>query len=86
MRKFCYVILMLLVAACTKNKYDIKPDFSYNEGGPLETTAFTRGVNLAGCYDVAEGDDAYNIWKGHINTETFNNLKSLGIDNIYDYD
>ena len=80
MRKISYIILMLLVVACAKNKYSVKPDNSYTEGGPLEKTAFTRGVNLTGCFDVAEGADADNIWKGHINEETFGNLKSLGVD------
>ena len=80
MKRIIYILAVLLAVSCAKNKYDTKPNNPGIDDTPLQKTSFTRGVNLAGCFDVAAGNDANNIWKGHINDKTFSNLKTLGVD------
>jgi len=73
------VLAALAIAGCTRNLYGVLPsdDGDYK---PLVKTAFTRGVNLASCFDVSKGNDASNIWMGYINDETFQHLVEMGMD------
>ena len=41
---------------------------------------FTKGVNLAGCYEVGASQNASYIWTGHINDRHFSFLASIGVD------
>lgn len=78
------IILLSLVAlifsACDRNLYGTKPDGGDENSTTLEKTAFSRGVNLSGCFDVASGGDAGSIWMGIITKDSFRNLQSLGVD------
>lgn len=73
------LLLLPLLWSCTRNLYGVKPSAPDSEEQPV-TTDFTRGVNLSGCYDVSPGNNADNIWMGHINDDTFQHLTELGID------
>lgn len=83
MNKIQKIILPLLaliaLIGCTRNLYGVKPSAPGSEE-QIVKTVFTRGVNLATCFDVSEGDDADNIWMGYINDDTFQHLTELGID------
>lgn len=83
MNKIQKIILPLLaliaLIGCTRNFYGVKPSAPGSEE-QIVKTVFTRGVNLATCFDVSEGSDANNIWMGYINDDTFQHLTELGID------
>lgn len=44
------------------------------------SASFSKGVNLAGCFEVGANNNADNIWMGHINDEHFSFLASIGVD------
>ena len=83
MNKIQKIILPLLaliaLTGCTRNLYGVQPSAPGSEEQMVKTV-FTRGVNLATCFDVSKGDDADNIWMGYINDDTFQHLTELGID------
>ena len=68
----------LIFSACDRNLYGVKPDEGGENSTTLEKTAFTRGVNLSGCFDVTPSADAGSIWMGTITEDSFTNLQSLG--------
>ena len=70
----------LIFSACDRNLYGVKPDEGGENSTTLEKTAFTRGVNLSGCFDVTPSADAGSIWMGTITEDSFTNLQSLGVD------
>lgn len=72
-------LVFLAAVGCTRNLYDVKPS-DVDEDKPLVKTSFTRGVNLASCFDVSDGKNASDIWMGYINDETFQHLVELGAD------
>ena len=73
------LLALLTIIGCTRNFYGVKPSEPGSEE-QMVMTVFTRGVNLSGCFDVSEGNNADNIWMGHINDDTFQHLTELGID------
>lgn len=75
------VAILLLGQSCRDNLYDVQYEPNPEDvDGDIVPTNFTRGVNLAGCFDVGDQSDATNIWHVHTNAESFANLRSLGCD------
>lgn len=74
-----FLFSLVAIVCCHPNMYDIKYVPSQDEG-KIIPTAFTRGVNLAGSFEVGTSGTAENIWMGYINDETFKFLKELGCD------
>ena len=57
----------------------ISGDWAEEPGSGIAAN-FTKGVNLAGCYEVGAKQNANNIWMGHINDRHFSFLASIGVD------
>lgn len=57
----------------------ISGDWTEEPGSGIAAN-FTKGVNLAGCYEVGADQNANNIWMGHINDYHFSFLASIGVD------
>ena len=57
----------------------ISGDWAEEPGSGIAAN-FTKGVNLAGCYEVGAEQNANNIWMGHINDRHFSFLASIGVD------
>ena len=57
----------------------ISGDWTAEPGSGIAAN-FTKGVNLAGCYEVGSEQNANNIWMGHINDRHFSFLASIGVD------
>ena len=57
----------------------ISGDWAEEPGSGIAAN-FTKGVNLAGCYEVGAEQNANDIWMGHINDRHFSFLASIGVD------
>lgn len=78
-RAILYILSAIVLLSCHPNMYDVRYEPTGDEGLLIQT-AFKKGVNLAGSFEVGTNGTADNIWLGYINDETFSFLQELGCD------